>query len=378
MANTTDNMNSYGVSWFKFDEASGNVTDSKGTSVGTVTGTTVVSGWDNTGKARSFNGTSDYITFNTKAIPLGKKSIRFKVKKTSIPTAVNMILEDCRGTATYGNAITIGTDGFLTWSSQRGVSGTPRFAIKSSISICDNLWHDILLTWDGTTSVNGVKMFVDNMITPNTTATAIDLETTATTYNLRIGAEQNNAPPVLYFFNGQLDEMEIYNDVISPFPDKKLIFHNGQYKYYTTSWQTIGASVIDTDYKTYGMDSVSVIPESAWSELNGTVELSLWSDYQLKTEASFEIETNSFTLANELGYSISVIEYTDNPTQTESATTIETDPFGFYKEMGDSLDVLYYTDGIAKTSADLEITANYSPLDELTSPIKIITRKENT
>ncbi|MFF3145804.1 hypothetical protein ACFVRU_29820 [Streptomyces sp. NPDC057927] len=36
MANTIDNMAS-GIDWFKFDKSSGNVIDSKGSAVGTVT-----------------------------------------------------------------------------------------------------------------------------------------------------------------------------------------------------------------------------------------------------------------------------------------------------------------------------------------------------
>ncbi|MFN3551459.1 MAG: hypothetical protein ACK4WJ_06610, partial [Endomicrobiia bacterium] len=42
-------------------------------------------------------------------------------------------------------------------------------------------------------------------------------------------------------------------------------------------------------------------------------------------------------------------------------------------QLGNNFDVLYYTDDLNKTSANLEITANYSPLDELNDDFEIVT-----
>lgn len=42
-------------------------------------------------------------------------------------------------------------------------------------------------------------------------------------------------------------------------------------------------------------------------------------------------------------------------------------------QLGNSFDVLYYTDDPNKTSANLEITANYSPLDELNDDFEVVT-----
>lgn len=121
---------------------------------------------------------------------------------------------------------------------------------------------------------------------------------------------------------------------------------NGEYKIYdltTSSWQTVTTiSPTETDFLTYGMDEsfVSTIPESAWKML---------------------------------GYQVNIVKYTDNLSQNESTVTIETEPFTFYDEMGDSINILYYTDNTSKTSADLEITANYSPLDEIDEDFEVVT-----
>ncbi|CAJ0570727.1 unnamed protein product, partial [Mesorhabditis spiculigera] len=156
------------------------------------------------------------------------------------------------------------------------------------------------------------------------------------------------------------------------------------------------------------MNDISIIPESAWLQLIGEVELCYYTDDPNKAETSFNIETNPFTLEEEwadkdievLYYTddpaaiesvvtietdpftlaeewedkeIKIIEYTDDPNQTESTITIETEPFTLYDELGDSVDVLYYTDDPSKTSAELNITANYSPLDELEGDFDVVT-----
>lgn len=158
---------------------------------------------------------------------------------------------------------------------------------------------------------------------------------------------------------------------------RNFVFHNAQYKYHDgTGWIIQGSTVTESDYLLNGMTDVQVasVTEIQWQELTGIVELNAYEDDVNKTEISFDIETEPFTLADEFsGQVIKVIEYTDNPTQTESATTIETDPFSFYSEMGNSMDILYYTDNLAKTSAELELTANYSPIDEIVGDFEVVT-----
>lgn len=157
-----------------------------------------------------------------------------------------------------------------------------------------------------------------------------------------------------------------------------LVYSNAEYKKYSAStWQTITTSIpTEADYLNGNtLAEVSAIPESAWQQLSGTVELCYYTDDSSVTEAQFNIQTNPFTLADEFAgqSSINIIEYTDNPTQTESTVTLETEPFTFYDEMGDSFDVLYYTDDPAKTSAELEINANYTPLDEIEDDFEVVT-----
>ncbi|MEK3922239.1 hypothetical protein [Paenibacillus sp. FSL K6-2393] len=191
---------------------------------------------------------------------------------------------------------------------------------------------------------------------------------------------------------------------------KTLVFHADQYKYINgTSWTTlINAIPTENDYKEFGIDDITTIPEDMWVKLVGEIELCYYTTDSRVLNASFNIETEPFTLEEEwadkdievLYYTddptatesvvtieidpftlaeewedkeIKIIEYTDDPSATESTITIETEPFTIYDELGDSVDVLYYTDDPSKASAELNITANYSPLDELEGDFDVVT-----
>ncbi|NKI22309.1 hypothetical protein HFN20_13960 [Paenibacillus dendritiformis] len=172
-------------------------------------------------------------------------------------------------------------------------------------------------------------------------------------------------------YSSDIHEIEMMAIV---YDNKVLVNHNGTYKYYNSSWVTIGTNVYDSDFLNYGMDDPSIIPESKWAELKGEIELCYYTDDPNKTEAFFNIETEPFTLAEEFdAQTIKIIEYTENPDQEDSTITLETEPFTFYDEVGDSFDVLYYTDDPDKTEAELEVSHNYSPLDELDGDFELVT-----
>ncbi|MDG0874549.1 SPRY domain-containing protein [Paenibacillus thiaminolyticus] len=158
--------------------------------------------------------------------------------------------------------------------------------------------------------------------------------------------------------------------------EKVLVLSNGVYwECSNIGWERVtNSSPTEQDYINHGMDDISIIPESAWKELSGDVQVCYWTNDLYKPEASFNIETEPFTLAEEFDdQTIKIIEYTENPEQEDSIITLETEPFTFYDEVGDSFDVLYYTDDPDKTESELEIKHNYSPLDELDGDFELVT-----
>lgn len=190
---------------------------------GTAVNATVVTGYNEVGNARYFDGNS-YITFNDstdRIVPLGAKSIRFKIKTSTVPTTSNMIVMDNSSGDTqkygiYANLINSpgGYEGCIYFGSCAGVANDwdAIFRVYSTFSVCDGEWHDILFVWDGTTNIDGVKLYVDDMTIPNATSTAKSEETIRATHNLSFGATSNS---VAGKFIGSIDDVEIYNQDIS-------------------------------------------------------------------------------------------------------------------------------------------------------------------
>jgi Laminin G domain. len=217
LLDTAITANSKLTNWFKFDEASGNVTNSKGTAVGTVTNAIRVSGWNGKGNAISFNGTNSYVQFNAGIIPLGEKSVRFKIKRNGNPSNVEMILSsDNYDSSKNGFRCLLNTDGTILMGAVRGIVGTSLFMLTSTISVCDDQWHDILLTWDGTTRESGVKLYIDDLFIPNVTATATTTAESNPQNNLCMGARLNsNGGARDFYFKGEIDSFETYNKVLT-------------------------------------------------------------------------------------------------------------------------------------------------------------------
>jgi len=207
------------VMYLPMDESSGNIViDATGVNNGTVTGATIVDGY-NGGKARHFQNVADRIDFSSKVFPVGKKSIRFKFR-APIPTgSYPLALFDTAALGRYnGDTILIFNPGLIEWRST--IAGwSVRFMVESTINVCDNKWHDVLLTWDGTTNANAVKMYIDDMTKPNSTATASSTDANAQ-YNLRIGYNYDPYPHQ-YQYVGDIDEVEVYSEVITPDVDPK-------------------------------------------------------------------------------------------------------------------------------------------------------------
>jgi hypothetical protein len=115
----------------------------------------------------------------------------------------------------------------------------------------------------------------------------------------------------------------------------------GEYKYNDgTNWVSLGATVTDQQYITYGMTAtqLSNITDIQWAQLSGIIDISY---------------------------------FTTDAAVVETIFSIETDPFSFYDEMG-NFDVLYYTDDAAKTTANLNLNENYSPLDDIAEDFDLV------
>lgn len=208
MATTEELMAQYGVAWFGFDEASGNVTDKLGGSyVGTVTGATRVSGWNGEGNAMNFDG-NDYITMNNNSfIPTAEKTIRFKIKLNKINTA-QVILGNATGYDFKGFRLYIDGSNFLQYYQTHGGSSTSA-RLATSVKKIDEVdkWYDIMVT----RSANNILSFYINDKLDSTHIISKAESTPDSSLLIGMRVTHND-----YYLNGQIDDLQIYSKAFIP------------------------------------------------------------------------------------------------------------------------------------------------------------------
>lgn len=85
-----------------------------------------------------------------------------------------------------------------------------RLFIDSTTTITDTDWHHILVTYDGSSSVSGVKIYIDGVSDTVTTAGTLSA-TTLNSSPFNIGARNSNS----LFATATIDEVAIFNSELS-------------------------------------------------------------------------------------------------------------------------------------------------------------------
>lgn len=405
MANSKDNLQKYGKVFIGFDEPSGNAMDSIGGWTGaTFNSPARVTGWNGIGNAIQFNGTNQYVEFNNTLMPTGAISIRLKLKPER-SSAWQVVFTDANNSNpanSYGTLLglsPIDTEFLYFRMINNGFDNTFPF---TPIPLGTNgatygAWIDFCFTWDGQIG-SKAKIYVNNMVTPFAELVANRANNTPHSQALFIGRSSvNNAN----FFKGQMDSIEIYNEVISPIPDKYLVVHNSQYKYHNgTAWQITTAT--EENFKQYGMSQLSQITEAQWKELSGVKSLAMWSDFVDKKWSNAVLNVEPYTPQQLLGDNSQVIYYTDSgvsdvavvgnvepfsvydyigelpevivhsETTDDISISTNVEPFNIYDEFEDEVEVLYYTNNTDTTGANTILDANWSPVDELGDTFDIV------
>lgn len=320
-------MDKSGLNWFKFDEASGNATDSKGVNVGTVySGVTRVDGWNGEGHAMRFNRNStSYIRMNAKIIPTGSYTIRFKMKLITKPTAENQEI--------ISNAYARTTDaGLRIWSDTAGnvvftatMKGSSYDFYLSMPGLYDSKWYDYMFAWD-TVNMN-VYLYVDEVLVAS--GKSLSRNTLTPTFNLVIG-KQPDSDYARYFY-GEIDEFQVYNQVLTPedfWINGSFIYHNGEYKIYDSSWQTVSTTLPTlTQFQSDSMDHLNTLFERVdgyrpLDDISGDFDIVTWTDDDGASRA-LEISVKQFPQLVYAKNDIALfgVEYIDNITLTASGDT---------------------------------------------------------
>jgi hypothetical protein len=206
------------VDRYQFNEAAGTTTTADSGTPGGKTGTlspnppTVVPG-PNGDNALSFNGTDSFVDVTDPTFDIATKTLS---NNASVAVWVNTIATNTG--AILGSQITSAPIalrwGFLDGAGHIGVGVGTAAGIMSKSSVNDGQWHLVVMTRDE--GLGTVKVYVDGVL--ETTATG-DVGSKIAQF-VRIGATTNvnqdgTSASTYTFFNGQLDDLRLYNAVLS-------------------------------------------------------------------------------------------------------------------------------------------------------------------
>ena len=223
--NLTADLNDGLVAYYPFN---GNADDESGNgNNGTVNGATLTTDrFGNENCAYNFDGVNDYIQTNSVLFD-GELSFSGWIKTNQsggFTTGGNgVIFSTAYYHGGYGKGIALAHgNNSLSFSKFPETSGWSLTYIGcESDSINNNKWKHVICLWDGTVNNNTVKMYLNGNIVKDTTAISTILEHD---FNFRIG--HSNDGYIQYYHKGDIDDIRIYNRVLS-ITEIDLLYHEG-------------------------------------------------------------------------------------------------------------------------------------------------------
>jgi hypothetical protein len=203
----TDNL----LSVYKFDEASGPVLDSFGTNPATNFGaTTDVAGFNN--KAYSFNGSTNYVeipnnpdfSFVTGSVD-SAFSIRAIVNWTTLSN--DTIIGKVGATGATREWLILYENGKLIFRLTGQQNSAINIQIEYSFTPALGTWFELIFTYDGSATKEGLKMYVNNLAVGTRTLTGVYTNMTASSSTIVIGKYANITS---YSFQGLIDEISVW------------------------------------------------------------------------------------------------------------------------------------------------------------------------
>jgi subtilisin family serine protease len=164
---------------------------------------------ETTGKiaeAQSFDSANDNVDMGTKLIPKGAKTISCWIRVGTGTDLRGIVDQTDFSTMKYGSLFYIDSSHGLHFKVTRGLNNNPIFDCAKTGTYDNNQWYYVTATWDGTTSANTAKLYIDGIMAA--TATAAQTETVTPTYNDCVG---NRAHTEDLGLNGLLDEYRVSN-----------------------------------------------------------------------------------------------------------------------------------------------------------------------
>ena len=200
-------------------DLSGNA--NRGTLTNMASPPTAVSGWcpSKFGGGLAFDGSDDYVDCGNDASLNFERTDKFTISawiKTS-QDAYQSIYTKMEGSTPYRGVIfavysgAFETNGKLVFVIRNNNVGNNHLWGHSTNTVIDGNQHFVQLSYDGSSSISGVKLYIDGYEEILTSTQDNLSDTIQTAINANIGARNAST----FFFNGTIDQARIYNRALS-------------------------------------------------------------------------------------------------------------------------------------------------------------------
>lgn len=227
------NNNGYGsvkipinISKFDFENNTADTGDTPPTTITTNGTFTFIAGKVGT-YASVFDGTTNWVTLSNKenydferTDPI---SISLWVKTSAVVLQGLVTKKTSSGTAGWDfRQKSTGKAQFVLYS------GTNTLDVESTASINDNAWHQVVVTYDGTSDTTGVKFYIDNVVSATVTTTNTLAASILNAIAVNIGAYNDASNK----FTGNMDNCYIFRKTLTA-EQVTALYHEGTLKFST-------------------------------------------------------------------------------------------------------------------------------------------------
>lgn len=168
-------------------------------------------------KSMQGDGVDEYVDFGTNSDFQFEKTSTFSVSgwiKIGTVLAGTSILGNFASESTpRGWRVITGVSGTKVLGLQLSFSSSNQFLVHSTSQYTDGLWHNFVITYNGSELSSGIKIYVDGLEVPVTVFSNNLTSSISTTNSLRAFSTSDSTPSQV--FNGNLDELAIWNKVLS-------------------------------------------------------------------------------------------------------------------------------------------------------------------
>lgn len=168
-----------------------------------------------TGNCLEFDGTDDTINVGNETLLNLERTSSFSVQfwmRAGTDAGMTLVSKQESSGNFRGWNIQTGTSGYIYFQFVNTYSSnTLEVRTTNDTNYDDNRWHHVLVTYDGSSTPGGVKIYFDGADQSLTTVVNTLSATTQSATNVHIGS-RNGATQ---FFNGFLDDVKVYNYVRS-------------------------------------------------------------------------------------------------------------------------------------------------------------------